>query len=87
MKLDAQGAVICQTVSRAGQGAEAVIAQVALPLSPYRSEQVRVITGDTDNNAYGGGTWASRAAGIGAKPPGRPARRCAPSCWPAPPAS
>jgi carbon-monoxide dehydrogenase large subunit len=28
-------------------------------------EQVRVITGDTDNTPYGGGTWASRAAGIG----------------------
>ena len=27
--------------------------------------QVRVITGDTDNTPYGGGTWASRAAGIG----------------------
>src|SRR5262249_22785286 len=26
---------------------------------------VRVITGDTDNTPYGGGTWASRAAGIG----------------------
>jgi carbon-monoxide dehydrogenase large subunit len=26
---------------------------------------VRVITGDTDNVPYGGGTWASRAAGIG----------------------
>jgi carbon-monoxide dehydrogenase large subunit len=28
-------------------------------------EKVRVITGDTDNTPYGGGTWASRAAGIG----------------------
>jgi aerobic carbon-monoxide dehydrogenase large subunit len=26
---------------------------------------VRVVTGDTDNTPYGGGTWASRAAGIG----------------------
>jgi carbon-monoxide dehydrogenase large subunit len=26
---------------------------------------VRVLTGDTDNVPYGGGTWASRAAGIG----------------------
>ena len=24
-----------------------------------------MITGDTDNTPYGGGTWASRAAGIG----------------------
>ena len=28
-------------------------------------EKVRVVTGDTDNTPYGGGTWASRAAGIG----------------------
>jgi aerobic carbon-monoxide dehydrogenase large subunit len=28
-------------------------------------ERVRVFTGDTDNTPYGGGTWASRAAGIG----------------------
>ena len=28
-------------------------------------ERVRVVTGDTDNTPYGGGTWASRAAGIG----------------------
>jgi len=28
-------------------------------------ERVRVISGDTDNTPYGGGTWASRAAGIG----------------------
>jgi carbon-monoxide dehydrogenase large subunit len=27
--------------------------------------QVRVILGDTDNTPYGGGTWASRGAGIG----------------------
>src|SRR5947209_19905836 len=27
--------------------------------------RVRVITGDTDATPYGGGTWASRAAGIG----------------------
>jgi carbon-monoxide dehydrogenase large subunit len=26
---------------------------------------VRVVLGDTDNTPYGGGTWASRAAGIG----------------------
>ena len=26
---------------------------------------MRVILGDTDNTPYGGGTWASRGAGIG----------------------
>ncbi|HWE77351.1 MAG TPA: molybdopterin cofactor-binding domain-containing protein, partial [Pseudolabrys sp.] len=28
-------------------------------------DRVRVVMGDTDNTPYGGGTWASRAAGIG----------------------
>ncbi len=66
IKLDAQGAIICQTgVTEQGQGAEAVIAQVAASAFGVPIEQVRVITGDTDNTPYGGGTWASRAAGIG----------------------
>jgi len=66
MKLDAQGALICQTgVTEQGQGAEAVIAQVAATAFGVPIERVRVITGDTDNTPYGGGTWASRAAGIG----------------------
>jgi carbon-monoxide dehydrogenase large subunit len=66
IKLDAQGAIICQTgVTEQGQGAEAVIAQVAATSFGVPIEHVRVITGDTDNTPYGGGTWASRAAGIG----------------------
>jgi len=66
MKLDAQGAIVCQTgVTEQGQGAEAVIAQVAASAFGVPIERVRVITGDTDNTPYGGGTWASRAAGIG----------------------
>jgi carbon-monoxide dehydrogenase large subunit len=66
MRLDAQGAVICQTgVTEQGQGAEAVIAQVAASAVGVSLDRVRVITGDTDNTPYGGGTWASRAAGIG----------------------
>jgi carbon-monoxide dehydrogenase large subunit len=66
IKLDAQGAIICHTgVTEQGQGAEAVIAQVAATSFGVPMERVRVITGDTDNTPYGGGTWASRAAGIG----------------------
>jgi carbon-monoxide dehydrogenase large subunit len=66
MKLDAQGTIICQTgVTEQGQGAEAIIAQVAASSLGVPIERVRVITGDTDNTPYGGGTWASRAAGIG----------------------
>jgi aerobic carbon-monoxide dehydrogenase large subunit len=66
VRLDAQGAVICHTgVTEQGQGAEAVIAQVVATSFGVPIERVRVITGDTDNTPYGGGTWASRAAGIG----------------------
>src|SRR5246127_164754 len=66
IRLDAQGAIICQSgVTEQGQGAEAVIAQVAASAFGVPIERVRVITGDTDQTPYGGGTWASRAAGIG----------------------
>src|SRR5262249_37044190 len=66
MRLDAQGAIICQSgVTEQGQGAEAVLAQVAASSFGVPIERVRVITGDTDNTPYGGGTWASRAAGTG----------------------
>jgi carbon-monoxide dehydrogenase large subunit len=66
IRLDAQGAIICQTgVTEQGQGAEAVIAQIAASSFGVPIERVRIITGDTDNTPYGGGTWASRAAGIG----------------------
>jgi carbon-monoxide dehydrogenase large subunit len=65
-KLDAQGNISVHTgVSEQGQGAEAVIAQVAASAFGVPMERVRVVMGDTDNTPYGGGTWASRAAGIG----------------------
>jgi len=66
LKLDATGAVICQSgVTEQGQGTESVLAQVVASSFGVDIERVRVITGDTDNTPYGGGTWASRAAGIG----------------------
>jgi carbon-monoxide dehydrogenase large subunit len=66
VKLDATGAIFCHTgVSEQGQGAEAVIAQCVASSFGVPIERVRVIMGDTDNTPYGGGTWASRAAGIG----------------------
>jgi carbon-monoxide dehydrogenase large subunit len=58
--------VFCHTgVTEQGQGAESVIAQCVASAVGVPIERVRVITGDTDNVPYGGGTWASRAAGIG----------------------
>jgi carbon-monoxide dehydrogenase large subunit len=66
VKLDAQGMIsIHSGVTEQGQGTEAVLAQVVASSFGVPIERVRVVTGDTDNTPYGGGTWASRAAGIG----------------------
>jgi aerobic carbon-monoxide dehydrogenase large subunit len=66
VKLDATGALFIHSgVTEQGQGAEAVLAQCVATSFGVPIERVRVITGDTDNTPYGGGTWASRAAGIG----------------------
>jgi carbon-monoxide dehydrogenase large subunit len=42
-----------------------VIAQCVATSFGVSLDRVRVVMGDTDNTPYGGGTWASRAAGIG----------------------
>jgi len=66
LRLDATGAVFCHSgVTEQGQGAESVLAQCVATSFGVPIERVRVVTGDTDNVPYGGGTWASRAAGIG----------------------
>ncbi len=66
LRLEAGGTVTCSTgVTEQGQGAEAVMGQVVATGFGIPLEKVRVITGDTDHTPYGGGTWASRAAGIG----------------------
>jgi carbon-monoxide dehydrogenase large subunit len=65
-KMDASGSLIIQSsVTEQGQGTEAIIAQIAATAFGQTLDRVKVITGDTDNTPYGGGTWASRAAGIG----------------------
>lgn len=66
VKLDSQGAITIHSgVTEQGQGAEAVLAQCVASSFGVAMDKVRVVTGDTDNVPYGGGTWASRAAGIG----------------------
>ncbi len=66
VRLDSTGAVFVHSgVTEQGQGAEAVLAQCVATSFGVPLERVRVLTGDTDNTPYGGGTWASRAAGIG----------------------
>ncbi len=66
LRLDATGRVICQTsITEQGQGSESLTAQIVGSVLGVSMERVRVILGDTDNTPYGGGTWASRGAGIG----------------------
>ncbi|MDB5651627.1 MAG: carbon monoxide dehydrogenase, partial [Hyphomicrobiales bacterium] len=66
VRLDATGSVVCHTsITEQGQGSEAITAQVVATALGVPMERVRVVLGDTDNTPYGGGTWASRAAGIG----------------------
>ncbi len=66
VRLDAQGAVVCHaSVTEQGQGTEAILAQVVASAVGAALDKVRIILGDTDHTPYGGGTWASRAAGIG----------------------
>src|SRR5205085_3703350 len=66
VRMDATGAIICQTsITEQGQGSEAITAQIVASVLGVSMARVRVILGDTDNTPYGGGTWASRGAGIG----------------------
>ncbi len=66
VRLDAAGCVFVHSgTTEQGQGTEAVLAQCVATSFGVPIERVRVVTGDTDNVPYGGGTWASRAAGIG----------------------
>ena len=66
VRLDPGGMVhVLVSVTEQGQGTEAVFAQVAASAVGVGVDRVRVITGDTAVTPYGGGTWASRGAGIG----------------------
>jgi carbon-monoxide dehydrogenase large subunit len=56
--------VLCG-VTEQGQGTEGIFAQIAASAVGVTMDKVRVITGDTGVTPYGGGTWASRGAGIG----------------------
>ncbi len=66
LRLDPQGMLnVLVSVTEQGQGTEAVFAQIAAQVVGVSVDRVRVITGDTGVTPYGGGTWASRGAGIG----------------------
>ena len=66
VKLEPSGKLTCLTgVTEQGQGTDTMIAQVVASTVGVPMEDVRVLTGDTMVSPYGGGTWASRGAGIG----------------------
>lgn len=66
VRMDPDGSIVVLSgVTEQGQGTEAMLAQVVAEGVGVPPAQVRVITGDTQVTPYGGGTWASRGAGIG----------------------
>jgi carbon-monoxide dehydrogenase large subunit len=66
VRMDPDGSlVVASGVTEQGQGTEAMLAQVVAHGMGVPMQHVRVITGDTRSTPYGGGTWASRGAGIG----------------------
>jgi carbon-monoxide dehydrogenase large subunit len=66
IRLDPSGAVTLMVgVGEQGQGNDGIFRQIAADAVGVDLEMVRVVTGDTDVTPYGGGTWASRGAGVG----------------------
>ncbi len=66
VRLDAAGALhVSSSITEQGQGTNTIIAQIAAGVFGVDMDRVKVTTGDTATTPYGGGTWASRGAGIG----------------------
>jgi aerobic carbon-monoxide dehydrogenase large subunit len=66
VRMDPDGSVVAMSgVTEQGQGTEAILAQIVAEGVGVDIGRVKVITGDTQVTPYGGGTWASRGAGIG----------------------
>ncbi len=66
LRMDPSGAVTVMIgVGEQGQGNDGIFRQIAADAVGVDLDKVRVVTGDTDVTPYGGGTWASRGAGIG----------------------
>ncbi|HJV80061.1 xanthine dehydrogenase family protein molybdopterin-binding subunit [Noviherbaspirillum sp.] len=66
IRFEPTGTVTCLVgVGEQGQGTETIFAQIAADAVGVPMECVKVVTGDTEVTPYGGGTWASRGAGIG----------------------
>lgn len=66
VRMDPDGSVVVASgVTEQGQGTETILAQIVAHGVGVAVNKVRVVTGDTQNTPYGGGTWACRGAGIG----------------------
>ena len=66
IRLEAGGAIhVSSSVTEQGQGTNTILAQIAAGVFGVAMDRVKVTTGDTRSTPYGGGTWASRGAGIG----------------------
>jgi aerobic carbon-monoxide dehydrogenase large subunit len=66
VRMDPDGSIVVLSgVTEQGQGTEAMLAQVVAEGIGLPPNRVKVVTGDTQVTPYGGGTWASRGAGIG----------------------
>jgi carbon-monoxide dehydrogenase large subunit len=66
VRLEPTGVVTCHVgVGEQGQGTETIFAQIAADAIGLDISHVKIVTGDTEATPYGGGTWASRGAGIG----------------------
>jgi len=56
---------LAASVTEQGQGTDTVLAQIAAEVLSVPAGRIAVSTGDTMTAPHGGGTWASRGAGIG----------------------
>ncbi|WAP67729.1 xanthine dehydrogenase family protein molybdopterin-binding subunit [Jiella pelagia] len=66
VRMDPDGSVVALTgITEQGQGTEAIMAQIVAEAVGVSPQMVRIVTGDTRVTPFGGGTWASRGAGIG----------------------
>ena len=66
VRMDPDGSVVALTgITEQGQGTEAIMAQIVAEAVGVSPSMVRIVTGDTRVTPFGGGTWASRGAGIG----------------------
>jgi carbon-monoxide dehydrogenase large subunit len=66
IRMEPSGSIVVSNgTGEQGQGTDTVYAQVAADAVGVNLSNVRVTGVDTDTTPYGGGTWASRGAGVG----------------------